>query len=187
LTHGSLSPVSTLELSSAVSAGPDTFGVTASVRKRSGGSFVNTRNSRALIIWHLTSCAGLAHGCVIHQEGNLNKSSFCSATGLWKLQNDTWVRGGDWCRQSTITWGSNRQAAHRLLFRHTRKCYRLLPRRLSPKGNIRMVVPTWKLGSAESDRNVRETQKWTLTGFGSSKRDPNVRTKVVSCREDSCS
>ena len=34
-------------------------------------------------------------------------------TGLWKLQNDTWVRGRDWYRQSTITSGSNRQAAHK--------------------------------------------------------------------------
>jgi integrase len=122
LTRGLLSPVSTLESSSAVSAGPATFGVTASVRKRSGGLFVNTRNSRALIIWRLTTCAGLAHGCVIPRERNLNKSNFCSATGLWKLQNDTWVRGRDWCRQSTITSGSNRQAAHKLLFRHIRKC-----------------------------------------------------------------
>jgi hypothetical protein len=86
------------------------------VRKRSGRSFANTRNSRALIIWHLTTCAGLAHGCVIPQEGNLNKSSFCSATGLWKLQNDTWVRGRDWCRQSTITSGSNHQATCERLF-----------------------------------------------------------------------
>jgi integrase len=65
------------------------------------------------IIWRLTTCAGLAHGCVILPEGNLNKSSFCSATGLWKLQNDTLVRGRDWCRQSTITSGSNRQTAHK--------------------------------------------------------------------------
>src|SRR5271155_2081956 len=55
------------------------------------------------------TCARLCHSA----GGNLNKSSFCSATGLWKLQNDTWVRGRDWCRQSTITSGSNRQAAHK--------------------------------------------------------------------------
>jgi integrase len=51
------------------------------------------------------TCARLCHSA----EGNLNKSSFCSATGLWKLQNDTWDRGRDWRRQSTITSGSNRQ------------------------------------------------------------------------------
>jgi hypothetical protein len=55
-------------------------GAAASVRKRSGGSFVNTQSSRALTIWLRMICAGLAHGCVIPQEGNLNRFSSCSAT-----------------------------------------------------------------------------------------------------------
>lgn len=81
----------------------------------------------------------------------MNKSSFCSATGLWKLQNDTWVRGRDWCSQR-----SPRDRTARRLVSDFSGISGSVPLACTAtkrrNGDLKMAVAMQKLESAENDR-----------------------------------